>query len=167
MYDKLFCHTAGISAITKTPCIGLGQKFLLAQCDIRILSCQSQNNGIKFFFLRTAEVNADSESGYQRQFFLHGIGTVQFILRHIRAVTPCLPDQMTAVGGRIDRNVSGPASHAAFEDGLEGCEVVVVGGEAQVVDEEDELAQAEWLKVYGAIFGCEDKAEEIYAELTK
>ena len=35
------------------------------------------------------------------------------------------------------------------------------------IDEEDELAQAEWLKVYGAIFGCEDKAEEIYAELTK
>lgn len=35
------------------------------------------------------------------------------------------------------------------------------------VDEEDELAQAEWLKVYGAIFGCEDKAETIYVELTK
>lgn len=35
------------------------------------------------------------------------------------------------------------------------------------IDEEDELAQAEWLKVYGAIFGCEDKAEAIYAELTK
>ena len=35
------------------------------------------------------------------------------------------------------------------------------------VDEEDELAQAEWLKVYGAIFDCEDKAEAIYAELTK
>ena len=34
-------------------------------------------------------------------------------------------------------------------------------------DEKDELAQAEWLKVYGAIFGCEDKAEDIYAELTK
>lgn len=35
------------------------------------------------------------------------------------------------------------------------------------IDEEDELAQAEWLKVYGAIFGCKDKAEAIYAELTK
>ena len=35
------------------------------------------------------------------------------------------------------------------------------------IDEEDELAQAEWLKVYGAIFDCEDKAEAIYAELTK
>lgn len=35
------------------------------------------------------------------------------------------------------------------------------------IDEEDELAQAEWLKVYRAIFGCEDKAEAIYAELTK
>ena len=35
------------------------------------------------------------------------------------------------------------------------------------IDEEDELAQVEWLKVYGAIFGCEDKAEAIYAELTK
>lgn len=35
------------------------------------------------------------------------------------------------------------------------------------IDEEDELAQAEWLKVYGAIFGCEDKAEAIYTELTK
>ena len=35
------------------------------------------------------------------------------------------------------------------------------------IDEKDELAQAEWLKVYGAIFGCEDKAEDIYAELIK
>ena len=35
------------------------------------------------------------------------------------------------------------------------------------IDEKDELAQAEWLKVYEAIFGCEDKAEDIYAELIK
>lgn len=29
-------------------------------------------------------------------------------------------------------------------------------------DEEEELAQKEWVKIYGAIFGCEEKAEELF-----
>ena len=29
-------------------------------------------------------------------------------------------------------------------------------------DEEEELAQREWIKVYGALFGCEEKAAELF-----
>lgn len=29
-------------------------------------------------------------------------------------------------------------------------------------DEKDDLAKAEWIKVYGVIFGCEEQAEDLY-----
>ena len=29
-------------------------------------------------------------------------------------------------------------------------------------DEKDDLAKAEWIKVYGVIFGCEDQANALY-----
>ena len=29
-------------------------------------------------------------------------------------------------------------------------------------DEKDELAKAEWIKVYGVIFDCEEQANELY-----
>ena len=41
---------------------------------------------------------------------------------------------------------------------------VIVDRSAQ---EKDELAQAEWIKVYGALYGCEDEAEKIFEELVK
>lgn len=34
-------------------------------------------------------------------------------------------------------------------------------------DEKTDLAKAEWLKVYGAIFGCEDKANELFEQMVK
>ena len=46
---------------------------------------------------------------------------------------------MAAVGGGVDGDVLGPSAYAALEDGFQGREVIVVGREAQVVDEEDEL----------------------------
>ena len=46
---------------------------------------------------------------------------------------------MAAVGGGVHRDVAGTAAHAALQNGLEGGKVVVVGGKAQVVDEQDEL----------------------------
>ena len=46
---------------------------------------------------------------------------------------------MAAVGCGVHRNVPGPAAHAALKDGFQGGKVVVVGGKAQVIDEEDEL----------------------------
>ena len=33
--------------------------------------------------------------------------------------------------------------------------------------EKDELAKAEWIKVYGALFGCDELAEKIFNELVK
>ena len=33
--------------------------------------------------------------------------------------------------------------------------------------EEDELAQAEWIKVYGALFGCEEQADKIFEKKVK
>src|SRR5699024_5586167 len=50
-----------------------------------------------------------------------------------------LLDQVAAVGGGVDGDVARPASGAALQDGLEGGKVVVVGGKAQIVDEQDEL----------------------------
>ena len=32
----------------------------------------------------------------------------------------------------------------------------------KMADEEEELAQREWIKVYGALFGCEEKAAELF-----
>ncbi len=34
-------------------------------------------------------------------------------------------------------------------------------------DEKDELAKAEWIKVYGVIFGCEDQANDLYDNAVK
>ena len=41
---------------------------------------------------------------------------------------------------------------------------VIIDRSAQ---EEDELAQAEWIKVYGALFGCEETADKIFDEKVK
>ena len=34
-------------------------------------------------------------------------------------------------------------------------------------DEKTDLAKAEWLKVYGVIFGCEDEANELFQQMVK
>ena len=41
---------------------------------------------------------------------------------------------------------------------------VIVDRSAQ---EKDELAQAEWIKVYGALYGCEEQADKVFEELVK
>lgn len=41
---------------------------------------------------------------------------------------------------------------------------VIIDRSAQ---EEDELAQAEWIKVYGALFGCEEQADKIFEKKVK
>ena len=41
---------------------------------------------------------------------------------------------------------------------------VIIDRSAQ---EEDELAQAEWIKVYGALFGCDEQAKKIFDEKVK
>ena len=55
------------------------------------------------------------------------------------AVGQGLLDEVAAVGGGVHRDVAGTAAHAALQNGLEGGKVVVVGGKAQVVDEQDEF----------------------------
>ena len=54
-------------------------------------------------------------------------------------VRKALLDQVSPVGGGVDDEVGTVAVDAALQDGLQGGEIVVVGGETQVVDEEDEL----------------------------
>lgn len=34
-------------------------------------------------------------------------------------------------------------------------------------DEESDLGKAEWLKVYGAFFGCSDKTDKLYVKAVK
>ena len=48
-------------------------------------------------------------------------------------------DEVAAVGSRIDGDVLRPSADAALKDGFQGGKVVVVGGEAQIVNEQDEL----------------------------
>ena len=55
------------------------------------------------------------------------------------AVAHPLLDQVAAVGGRIHRHVVAAPADAALQNRLERRKVVIVGGEAQIVDEQDEL----------------------------
>ena len=55
------------------------------------------------------------------------------------AVREGLFDEVAAVGGGVHRNVLGASAYTALQDGFQGGKVVVVGGKAQVVDEQNEL----------------------------
>ena len=73
---------------------------------------------IKILFLaRFGVIDGNTKTVDQRQFLLHGIRTMHtFILLYIVAVAPCLPDQMTSVGCRIDQNIIRFRLHTAFDD---------------------------------------------------
>ena len=82
------------------------------------------------------EGDGQAETVGQRGQLLDGVRDMQ-----VGALTvgEILLDQMTAVAGRIDREVCGTCRDTAFEDCLESSEVVVVTAEGKVVDKEDKL----------------------------
>ena len=56
-----------------------------------------------------------------------------------RAVRHTLLDEMPAVAGGIHRHIVAAPADAALQNRFEGGKIIVVGGKAQVVDEQDEL----------------------------
>ena len=93
-------------------------------------------NGLEPCLFRTLEGDRQAEPGGKAHQLLPGIGFVDVVTG---AVREGLLDEMAAVGGSVHRNVLGASAYAAFQNGLQGGKVVIVGGKAQVVDEQDEL----------------------------
>ena len=93
-------------------------------------------NGLEAGLLRPLEGDRQAKPGGKAHQLLPGVGFVDVITG---AVREGLFDQVAAVGGGVHRNVLGASAYAALQDGLQGSKVVVVGGKAQVVDEQDEL----------------------------
>ena len=87
-------------------------------------------------FLGPLEGDGEAEPGRKAHQLLTGVGLVDVVAG---AVGEGLLDEVAAVGGGVNGDVPGSAAHAALEDGFQGRKVVVVGREAQIVDEEDEL----------------------------
>ena len=101
-----------------------------------VLFCQLLQDGLEPGFFRPLEGHGQAEPGRKAHELLPGVGFVDVVAG---AVGQGLLDEVAAVGGGVHRNVPGPAAHAALKDGFQGGKVIVVGGEAQVIDEEDEL----------------------------
>ncbi len=87
-------------------------------------------------FFGPLEGDGEAEAGRETHQLLTGVGLVDVVTR---AVGERLLDEVAAIGGGVDGDVFGPSAYAALEDGFQGRKVIVVGREAQVVDEEDEL----------------------------
>ena len=78
-----------------------------------------------------AEGDGQPKPGGQAHQLLAGVALVDVVAL---PVGEGLLNQVAAVAGGVDGDVAGPAAHAALQDRLEGGEVVVIGGEAQIID---------------------------------
>ena len=101
-----------------------------------MLLCQLLQNGLEPCLFRPLEGDRQAEPGGKAHQLLPGVGFVDVVAG---AVREGLLDEMAAVGSGVHRNVLGAAAYAALQDGLQGGKVVVVGGKAQIVDEQNEL----------------------------
>ena len=86
--------------------------------------------------VRAGKGDGETEAGGQAHQLLPGVAFVDVIAGAVRYG---LLDEMAAVAGGVDRDILGPAAYAALQNGLQGGEVIVVGGEAEIVDEKDEF----------------------------
>ena len=101
-----------------------------------VLLGQLGEDGLKTGFLRPLERDREAEPGGKAHELLPGVGLVDIVAG---AVGQRLLDEVAAVGGGIDRDVPGPAAHAALQNGFQGGEIIVVGRKTQVINEENEL----------------------------
>ena len=101
-----------------------------------MLLCQLFQNGLEPCFFRPLEGDRQAKPGGKAHQLLPGVGFVDVVAG---AVREGLFDEVAAVGGGVHRNVLGASAYTALQDGFQGGKVVVVGGKAQVVDEQDEL----------------------------
>ena len=101
-----------------------------------MLLCQLLQNGLEPGLLRPLEGDRQAKPGRKAHQLLPGVGFMDVVAG---AVREGFLDEVAAVGGGVHRNVLGTAAYAALQNGLQGGKVVVVGGKAQVVDEQNEL----------------------------
>ena len=80
--------------------------------------CCKMNHNVKVLFLaRFGVIDRNTKTINQRKLLLHCIGTMHsLILLHIVTVAPCLTDQVTTVGCRIDQNIIRFRLHTTFND---------------------------------------------------
>ena len=135
LLDELLGHAGAAAAGADGKGLGFDQQLVHGHLDM-VLFCQLLQDGLEPGLLRPLEGHGQAEPGRKAHELLPGVGFVDVVAG---AVGQGLLDEVAAVGGGVYRNVPGPAAHAALENGFQGGKVIVVGGEAQVIDEEDEL----------------------------
>src|SRR3712207_4656107 len=82
---------------------------------------------------------AQSEAARKGELLLHGVAGVNVVAcGTVATFGEALPDQVPAVGGRVEPDVLGRLFDAAFEERLESLVLDLVLLEGEVVDEEDE-----------------------------
>ena len=86
--------------------------------------------------IRAGEGDGEAEAGRERHEFLTGVVFVQVAAG---TVFPVLLDEVAAVAGGVDHEISALTVYASFKYRFKGCEVSVVAGEAQIINEEYEL----------------------------
>src|SRR5215218_4328641 len=85
------------------------------------------------------EGQAQSEAASKGELLLHSVAGVNVVAcGAIATFGEALPDQVPAVGGRVEPDVLGRLFDAAFEERLESLVLDLVLLEGEVVDEEDE-----------------------------
>src|SRR3712207_3027067 len=85
------------------------------------------------------EGQAQSEAGRKGELLLHGIAGVHIVAcGAVATFGEGLPDQVPAVGGRVEPDVLGGFFNAAFEERLENLVLDLVLLEREIVDEEHE-----------------------------
>ena len=139
LLDELLGDAGTAASGTDGEGFGLGQKLVVGHLDA-VLFGQLGEDDLEPGFLGPLEGDDEAEPGRKAHQLLTGVGLVDVIAG---AVGEGLLDEVAAVGGSVNGDVPGSAAHAALEDGFQGRKVVVVGREAQIVDEEDEL---QWVR---------------------
>ena len=138
LLDELLGDAGAAASGTDGEGFGLGQQLVVGHLDA-VLFGKLGEDDLEAGFLRPLEGDGEAEPGRKAHQLLTGVGLVDVIAG---AVGEGLLDEMAAVGGSVNGDVPGSAAHAALEDGFQGRKVVVVGREAQIVDEEDESDRA-------------------------
>ena len=86
--------------------------------------------------IRLLEGHRQPETRRKAHHLLPGVGGVQVVPRAVRHT---LLDEMAAVAGGIHRHIVAAPADTALQNRFEGGKIIVVGGKAQIVDEQDEL----------------------------
>lgn len=139
LLDELLGDAGAAASGTDGEGFGLGQQLVVGHLDA-VLFGKLGEDDLEPGFLRPLEGDGEAEPGRKAHQLLTGVGLVDVIAG---AVGEGFLDKVAAVGGSVNGDVPGSAAHAALEDGFQGRKVVVVGREAQIVDEEDEL---QWVR---------------------